>query len=220
MRLQKYVAHSQVASRRKAEELIKNAEIKVNDKVILEPYYIVKENDIVKYKDKVITIEEKVLYMMNKPINVISSTKDERGRKTVLDFYSGKYNIYPVGRLDYKSSGLILLTNDGDLANKLMHPRYNKDKEYIVTINRGLKHKEIEDLKKGVVIDGYKTRPIKIEKIKYNTYNIILYEGRNRQIRKMLELFNIRVISLKRIRIGSFHLGDLKEGELRKIENI
>ncbi len=217
MRLQKYLARCGVASRRKSEELILNSKVKVNDKVITELGFKVKENDIVKYNDKILKFEEKIIYKLYKPIKVLSSVSDNRGRKCITDFYDGKLRLYPVGRLDYMSEGLIFLTNDGELANKLTHPKYNKSKEYIVYTNKYIDNNVIEKLISGVIIDGYKTRSIRIEKKGDKKYLFILYEGRNRQIRKMLEKFGINVKKLIRISQSGVNIKNLKIGEIQKL---
>ena len=152
MRLQKYLAHCGVASRRKSEELIRNSQVTVNGNIIIDPAYDVKEEDQVKYMGKLIKFENTKVFKFYKPIKVISSVSDDRDRKTVLDFYKGNLRLYPVGRLDYMSEGLMLLTNDGELAQKLTHPSYEKNKIYEVKVDRKLTKNEIFKLKSGIII--------------------------------------------------------------------
>ncbi len=217
MRLQKFLSSCGVASRRKSEELIREGKIKVNGKVIKELGFKVCDTDKVEYEGKVLTQEAKVIYKMYKPVKVLSSVSDDRGRLCVTDFYKGSYKIYPIGRLDYMSEGLILLTNDGELANRLMHPRYGHEKKYIVSVSRNLKKEEINTLVHGVVIDGYKTRKITIEKKSDKKYIFTLREGRNRQIRKMLDIYNIKVSRLIRISDCGIEVGKLKAGEIKEL---
>lgn len=217
MRLQKYLAQAGVASRRKAEEYIKEGLVRVGDEVITDMGYKVEEGDEVYFKDQLVTPEEEhVYYAFYKPREVLSTVSDDRGRKTVLDFYDGPYRIYPIGRLDYYSEGLLLLTNDGDMALKLSHPRYDKEKVYLVWTTRKLTKEEKEKLQSGMEIDGYQTRPIKIRERK-NCYEFTLNEGRNRQIRKMLQEVDVRVKKLLRVRIGKIELKNMKPGQLKEL---
>ena len=219
MRLQKYLAQAGVASRRKAEEYIKEGLVRVGDEVITDMGYKVEEGDEVYFKDQLVTPEEEhVYYAFYKPREVLSTVSDDRGRKTVLDFYDGSYRIYPIGRLDYYSEGLLLLTNDGDMALKLSHPRYDKEKVYLVWTTRKLTKEEKEKLQSGMEIDGYQTRPIKIRERK-NCYEFTLNEGRNRQIRRMFEAIDHPVLALQRIRVGELKLGRLPMGKTRKLNN-
>ncbi len=217
MRLQKFLSSCGVASRRKSEALILAGKVRVNGTVIRELGVSVCEGDIVEYDGKILKQETKVIYKMYKPVRVLSSVSDDRGRKCVTDFYHGRYKIYPIGRLDYMSEGLILLTNDGELANRLMHPRYGNEKRYLVHVSRNLRKEEIHTLTNGVVLDGYKTRKIKIEKVLDKQYLFTLKEGRNRQIRKMLSIYDIKVLRLIRTSDGGIELGDLNVGEIREL---
>lgn len=223
-RLQKYMARCGIASRRKCEELILNGFVKVNDKIIDELGFKVDNKDKVKYKDKLIYPEEnKVYIMLNKPVGYITSVKDEKGRKTILDLVKVKERIYPIGRLDYDTSGLILLTNDGDIYNKIIHPRSEVDKLYEAFIKGIPNQDEINKFSSGIVIDGYKTSNAKIEiiDIKENNciVNIIIHEGKNRQVRKMCKAIGHPVVSLKRKQIGKLNLNGLKIGEWRNLTN-
>ena len=228
-RLQKYMARSGVASRRKCEELIINGDVKVNNKVVTElGVKINPDKDIITYKDKPIKPEEnKVYIMLNKPEKYITSVKDEKGRKTILDLVKVNERIYPIGRLDYDSSGLILLTNDGEVYNKIIHPRVKIGKKYIVLCKGEFTNDELKRFENGIDIGGYVTAKSKITVIdkeknkKDNTINtlveIIIHEGKNRQIRRMCEALGHEVIMLNRVAIGEIKLGYLKKGEWRNL---
>jgi 23S rRNA pseudouridine2605 synthase len=221
MRLNKYISHSGYTSRRKADDLIFQGKVKVNNKVEKNPGYRVDvDKDLVTVEGKELKQDNKLIYiMLNKPTDVITSVDDQFDRKTVVDLVKIDERVYPVGRLDYDSSGLILLTNDGDLTYKLTHPKHEIFKKYFVKVNKFLSDKEIYTLKKGVVIDGYMTNNSKIEVISKNRGHTNMYvsidEGRNRQIRKMFKTQGADVLTLKRISIGNLALGNLKEGNWR-----
>ncbi|MDW7667600.1 MAG: pseudouridine synthase [Bacillota bacterium] len=221
MRLNKYISHSGYTSRRKADELIFQGKVKINNNVEKNPGYRVDVgNDKVTVSGKEIKLEEKTVYvMLNKPVEVITSADDQFDRKTVVDMIDVKERIYPVGRLDYDSKGLIILTNDGDLTYKLTHPKHEVYKKYLVKVNKVLNNKEIQTLSNGVEIDGYKTNKSIIEVISKSKGNTNMYisidEGKNRQIRKMFEIFGADVLILKRVAIGKLVLGNLKEGNWR-----
>lgn len=220
MRLQKFLALAGVASRRKAEELIANGEIKINGRVHKEMGYLVKPNDRVTYQGKVvepIRRYEHEYWAFFKPGGIVSTVSDPEGRKTIMAFYKGDKRVYPVGRLDYDSEGLMILTTDGDYAYKMTHPKFEIKKVYWADLNRELKESEMTELRRGVVIDDYKTRPIGLTHLEETTYQIELKEGRNRQIRKMLALFDVEVIKLRRIRFGKVQLGNLKPGQMRPL---
>lgn len=220
-RLQKYMARCGVASRRTCEEFITNGEVKVNDQVVTELGFKVDDcTDKVIYKGEILKPEEEKIYiMLNKPAGYITSVKDEKGRKTVLDLVKTKERIYPIGRLDYDTSGLILLTNDGDVYNKLIHPREEIDKLYEAII-KGIPNKmEIDKFCNGVDIGGYITSEAKItildKKTGKSKVHIIIHEGKNRQVRKMCDAIGHPVMNLKRKSIGKLGLGDLQEGKWR-----
>jgi 23S rRNA pseudouridine2605 synthase len=221
MRLNKYISHSGYTSRRKADDLIFQGKVKVNNKIEKNPGYQVDvDKDVVIVEGKELKQDNKIIYiMLNKPTDVITSVDDQFDRKTVVDLVKIDERVYPVGRLDYDSSGLILLTNDGDLTYKLTHPKHEIYKKYFVKVNKFLSDKEIYTLKKGVVIDGYMTNNSKIEVISKNRGHTNMYvsidEGRNRQIRKMFKTQGADVLTLKRISIGNLTLGNLKEGNWR-----
>lgn len=220
MRINKFLASAGIASRRKVEEYIASGRIKVNGKVILELATDIKPSDNVLFDDKIVeTGENFEYYMLNKPKGYISTASDDRGRKTVVSLIKTNSRIYPVGRLDYDSEGLLLLTNDGELTNKITHPKNNISKTYIVKINSKLNDDEKQKLENGVVIDGYKLHPCKIKVLKQDIefceLEIVIYEGRNREIRKMFQSIGKKVIFLKRTKIENLSLGNLKRGEYR-----
>ena len=224
-RLQKVIANSGVASRRKAEELILAKRVKVNGVIVTELGTKVSDNDIIKVDDEEISREEKVYYLLNKPRGVITSTKDEHGRNTVVSLIDESKRIYPVGRLDYDTTGALILTNDGDFANMMMHPSNNIDKVYVAKIEGILLPSEIMSLKNGVMVDGVKTAKarVKVKKIDKNTntsiIEITIHEGRNHQVKKMFEAVSKKVIKLKREKIAFLDLKGLNSGEYRKLSH-
>lgn len=222
-RLQKYMASCGVASRRKCEEIILAGMVKVNGKRVTELGTKVDSNkDEVEYNGKIIKPEEcKKYIMVNKPEGYITSVKDEKDRKTVIDLVDVPERIYPIGRLDYDSSGLIILTNDGDIYNKIIHPRVQIDKKYIAVVSGEFKKCELERFKNGIDIGGYITAPANIKVIKFEenktTAEIIIHEGKNRQIRRMCSALNHEVLALRRVSIGDIKLGQLKKGQWRDL---
>ena len=225
VRLQKYIAMCGTASRRAAEELIEDGKVKVNGQKITELGTKVEIGaDLVTVSGKVQKFEQKKYYIaLNKPSGYVTTVSDDLERPTVLDLLSKDINarLYPVGRLDFETEGLLLLTNDGDFANKVSHPKYNKDKTYIVTIKGGIPVSAINKLRRGVVIDGYKTSPAQLEMIDAiagrTTFKITIHEGRNRQVRKMFESVGGKVVYLQRIKIGNVELGNLPLGRWRHL---
>lgn len=219
MRLQKFLASAGITSRRQAEKLIEAGQIKVNGKITTELGTKVDEKlDTVEFKGKILKVKSLRIYIaLNKPTGYICSTDRTQG-KSILDLVKLKQRLYPVGRLDKDSSGLILLTNDGEFANQITHPRYQSSKEYFVVLDQDLRPEDIKKLEGGMIISGKKLQPIKVIMSKNKSARIILHEGINRQIRRMLGRLGYNVVKLKRIRIGKLELGDLKEGEWREIE--
>ena len=219
-RLQKYMARCGAASRRKSEELISAGRVTVNGQTVSDMGYKVNEGDEVKLDGKPLLPESRKVYIaLNKPVGYVSTVKDERGRKTLLDLVDVPERIYPIGRLDYDTSGLILLTNDGEIYNKVIHPREEKNKVYIAMVQGILTGKEIEAFENGLEIEGYVTAPAEIKTRRILGRNaeveITIHEGRNRQIRKMCEKIGHPVITLKRISIGSIEIGGLEAGKWR-----
>ena len=220
MRLQKYMAACGIASRRACEQLILQGRVSVNGETITHLGTQVEEKDIVVFDGQQIQPAEKRVYiMLYKPDKVISTANDPEGRKTVLDLIETKQRLYPVGRLDYHTEGLILLVNDGDAAYHLTHPKFEIEKEYLAVIAGGIEREEILELQSGVIIDGIKTAPCKIKRCDATDHttslSVILHEGRNRQVRKMFEAVGKNVLHLTRIRHGELVLSGLKPGQWR-----
>lgn len=231
-RLQKYLAEAGVASRRKCEEYILQGKVEVNGKIITELGTKVTSNDIVKYDGRIIEPEEEKVYiLLNKPIGYVTTAHEQFGRDKVLDLIKINKRIVPVGRLDMYTSGALILTNDGELVNKLTHPKNEIEKTYNVTLKGKVLEQDIEQLKNGVKIDNdYITKPakvkiLKIDEEKYiSRIQIIIHEGKNRQVRKMCEAINKKVLALHRSKIGKIDVKDLKLGQwkylsLKEIEN-
>ena len=220
-RLQKVIANSGVTSRRKAEELISQGRVKVDGEVVREMGVKVGKNNVIEVDNIKISTEEKVYFLLNKPRGVVTTAKDELGRKTVVDLIECDKRIYPVGRLDYDTTGLIILTNDGDFANNIIHPKNKIDKTYVAKINGILSIVDVMKLKKGVVIDGVKTAPAKVKlkkadkKSNTSFVEITIHEGRNHQIKKMIESVGFEVLKLKRERIAFLTLDGLSSGDYR-----
>lgn len=223
-RLQKVIAHAGVASRRDAEKMIVDGRVAVNGEIVTELGTKVSTNDHVEVDKVPIYKEEPVYYLFYKPTGVITAVSDDRGRKVVTDYFPEvEQRIYPIGRLDYNTSGLLLLTNDGEFANSLMHPRYELNKTYIAMVNGIPSKSDMNKLANGIVIDGKKTaranaRIKEIDKDKQKAIvELTIHEGRNRQVRKMLEAINCPVDKLKRERYGFLDLGNLQPGESRPL---
>ena len=222
-RLQKKIANSGYCSRRKAEELIKEGKVKVNDKVVTELGTKVEDKDQIKINDILLEEEQKVYFLLNKPRGVVSTTSDDKGRKTVTSLIDTDIRIFPIGRLDYDTTGLILLTNDGELSNLLMHPKNNIEKTYIAKINGKLLPNELMSLKNGVVIEGIKTKKSKVKVRSYDKktdtsiISITITEGRNHQIKKMFEKVNHKVLKLKREKYAFLTLDGLASKDYRTL---
>ena len=223
MRINKFLSSFGIASRRAIDKYIEEGRIKVNGVIASTGIDVTEEDEIYIDNKKIETnrIEEKVYFMLNKPLEVLSASSDDRGRKTVVDLIKTDKRIFPIGRLDYMTSGLILLTNDGELFNRLVHPKSEIYKKYYMKVFGEVKKEEIEELKKGVLLEDGKTLPAKISGIKYDKNKTSMYisirEGRNRQIRRMIEKFGYKVLMLRREKIGELSLGDLKEGNYREL---
>lgn len=222
-RLQKYLSTCGVASRRKSEELILAGKVKVNGKVITELGTKIKQNDIVSVNDAIVNKEKKEYYLLYKPEKTICSVKDEKNRVTVVDLIPTDEKIYPVGRLDYDTSGILLLTNDGELTNKLTHPKGNIEKTYYVKCDGILTNKDIDTLEKGILLDGVLTKKAKAKIKKVDKKNnksyaeLTITEGRNHQVKNMFNFIGHKVIKLKRTQYAFLTLDKLSIGEYRKL---
>lgn len=222
MRLNKFLAHSGVASRRKADELIQMATTEVNGKICQDPAYDVKDSDVVKYDGQQISpILEKVVIMLHKPKKVITTVKDTHGRKTVLDLVPSKYRLTPIGRLDQDTTGLLLLTNDGNLHQKLSHPRNQIPKDYEAVIEGKMTSFQKQKLVKGIYIGDkeYGKAEIISQETKKSRSTIILRlrQGKKREIRRIMYRFKLKLLTLKRIRFAGLSLGDLPENQYRTL---
>ena len=222
-RLQKYLANSGVASRRKCEELILQGKVEVNGKVVTKlGTKINQEKDIVKFDGKEVKQVKKMVYiLLNKPIGYVTTADDQFGRDTVLDLVKVKERIVPVGRLDMYTSGALILTNDGDFVYKVTHPKHEIEKTYTVTVKGIVQNSEVEQLRKGVKIDDYITKPAKVKILKtdiekdISRLEITIHEGKNRQVRKMCEAVNRKVLALHRSKIGGIGVKDIELGKWR-----
>ncbi|MBZ4643440.1 MAG: RNA-binding domain protein [Deferribacteraceae bacterium] len=218
MRLNKFIASTGYCSRRKADELIFMGKVTVNKEPILFPGYEIGEDDKVEVEGNEVSIISYKYYIFYKPVNVLTSYDDARGRKCLKDFeFFKNNNLAYSGRLDYKSEGLIIFTNNGEFVYKLQTPKYKIEKEYFVEVTRNLTQKEKKILENGLKTDKFVYNSCKIFRLTDNRYKIILYEGKNRQIRNMFGYFGIKVIRLLRTRIGNISLGDLKPGGIKEI---
>ncbi len=225
VRLQKYIAMCGTASRRKAEEMIADGRVKVNGQKVTEQGIKVEIGaDKVTVDGRDITIVSKKYYiMLNKPVGYVSTVSDEAGRPTVVDLIREeiKTRIFPVGRLDYDTEGLLLLTNDGDFSYRVTHPKFEMNKTYIALVGSGLTVAGLNKLRRGVVIDGFKTSPAEVEIIESeagaNLVKITIHEGKNRQVRKMFEAVGVKVKELRRVSIGKVELGNLPYGRWRHL---
>jgi 23S rRNA pseudouridine2605 synthase len=221
----KLLTSSGIGSRRRIASIIKRGGVAVNGAIIQsfnEPVDAAKDVITIDGKHISATAEPIVYLMLNKPKGVISSTSDKRGAKTVIDMLPEKYrqiHLYPVGRLDKDSTGLIILTNDGDLTLWLTHPRFEQEKEYLVRIGQNLNQEDEIKLENGIHLDNGKTSPAKVKVSKYPpfSYSVIIHEGKKRQVRRMFAALGYSVLDLKRIRLSSLRLGALPEGEIREL---
>ena len=223
-RLQKVIARSGYTSRRKAEDLITAGKVKVNNKVVTELGTKVTNKDIIHVEGKLIESVELVYYLLYKPEGYVSTTSDEFGRKTVLDLVPSEKRVYPVGRLDYDTSGVLLLTNDGDFTNLMTSPKNHVEKEYRVKLAGLLRKEESTTICRGIKLENYKTKKARIKDVSYNKNNetsqatIIITEGKYHQVKKMFEFTGHKVLKLKRVRFGFVTLDNMRIGEHRLLK--
>ena len=222
-RLQKVIAESGYASRRKAEELIKMGKVYVNGVKVTEMGFKVSGNDLIDINGKPLKKEDKEYYLLNKPRGVVTTTSDDKNRKTVTDLIETSKRIYPIGRLDYDTTGVWLLTNDGELTNILNHPSSEVSKVYVAKIDGIVEPYRVKKLEQGVMVDGVKTSRARIRIKKLDKKNdasyieITIHEGKNHQVKKMFEAIGYRVVKLKRERYAFLDVNSLKSGEYRKL---
>ena len=223
MRLQKYLAQCGVASRRHAEEMILDGLVSVNGQVITQMGVQVEEGDEVRVKGEIVLPEAVKKYVLyHKPIGEVTTVSDPEGRPTVMQHFTDyPVRLYPVGRLDFDSEGLLLLTNDGDLADKMMHPSNEVDRTYLARVTGNVTLESIRELRMGVMLDDHKTSPARARIIKEETFATVvlvtIHEGRNRQVRRMFEAVGHRVLMLRRVKFGPLELGNLKRGQWREL---
>lgn len=217
MRLAKYLAHCGVASRRAAEKLIAQGRVTVGGERVTDPARDVDERSSVAIDGQPVQPEPREVWMLNKPLGVVSTARDPGGNPTVVELVPSKRRLYPVGRLDVDSTGLILLTNDGELANRLTHPRYGVGRTYRATLRRPPSDSQLARLGKGVTLDDGPTRPARVRKAGRRSIEIMLREGRNRQVRRMVEAVGNEIVALRRVAFGSLSLDRLAEGSARRL---
>lgn len=218
MRLAKYLAHSGVASRRRAEELIAAGRVRVGGELVRDPARDVDYESGVEVDGRPVSPEPREVWMLNKPVGVTSTAREPGRRRAVTDLIASDRRLYPVGRLDADATGLILVTNDGELANRLMHPRYEVPRIYRARLRRPPTEVELTRLREGVELDDGITAPAGVRRISPRVIELTMHEGRNRQIRRMAEAIGNRVVDLQRIAFGPLRLGELEEGEARRLK--
>ena len=217
VRLAKFLAHGGVASRRKAEEIIGKGVVTVGGEVVTDPARNVEVGDDVRVNGSPVSAEVREVWIVHKPAGVVSTAREPGSRPAVVELVETEARLYPVGRLDADSTGLLLLTNDGELANHLTHPRYEVPKTYRARLRSPLADRALERLRQGVELDDGLTAPTQVRRLAEREIEIVLREGRNRQVRRMVETVGNEVVGLRRIAFGPLGLGDLKKGEARRL---
>jgi 23S rRNA pseudouridine2605 synthase len=218
VRLAKYLAHAGVASRRTADQMIAAGKVRVGGEVVRDPARDVDESSEVAIDGKRISPEPREVWAVNKPKGVVSTAREPGRRRAVTQLVDSPRRLYPVGRLDADSTGLILLTNDGELANRLTHPRYGVRKTYLVELARPPSEADLDRLRSGVRLEDGPTAPAEVERLGERELEVTIREGRKRQVRRMAEAIGNEAEALTRIRIGSLELGDLRRGEARRLD--
>ena len=220
MRINKYLAKCGIGSRRKCDEYISSGKIKVDGKKVTDFSFDVKDDSYVQFNNKLVNKLENVIYMLNKPRGYICTKNDNLGRKTIYDLLPDKLDLFSVGRLDYDTTGILLVTNDGDLCYKLTHPKFNVDKKYYVFTDKKLSNSDILSIKKGIKIDNeiLKANVKFLENINNGYFwDVVLTEGKNREIKRIFNFFDIKVLNLHRYEFSGLRLNELKEGKFKKI---
>jgi 23S rRNA pseudouridine2605 synthase len=219
MRLAKFLAHGGVASRRRAEEIVAAGRVTVRGEVVTDPARDVAAEDDVRVDGRPVAAEEREVWAVNKPAGVVSTAREPGARPAVVELVGSAARLYPVGRLDADSTGLLLLTNDGELANRLTHPRYEVPKAYRARLRRPPSERELSRLAEGVELEDGPTGPAEVRRLDEREIEIVLREGRNRQVRRMAEAVGNEVQALRRVRFGPIELGALAEGESRRLSD-
>jgi len=217
VRLAKFLAHGGVASRRRAEEIIAKGMVTVGGEVVRDPARDVAEGDDVRVNGSLVGAEEREVWAVNKPAGVVSTAREPGERPAVVSLVQTSARLYPVGRLDADSTGLLLLTNDGELANRLTHPRYEVPKSYRVRLRAPLRGRDLQRLRDGLQLEDGPTAPAKVRRLDEREIEITIREGRNRQVRRMVEAVGNQVVALRRVRFGALELGELGEGDARRL---
>lgn len=222
MRINQYIASAGVTSRRKADEYIADGRVKVNGTVLTSPGYHVEDGDIVEVDGvRIVPADRKVYYLLNKPAGYVTSTADKEGRPLVTELVPDEVRVFPVGRLDLNTTGLLILTNDGDLSNRLMHPSHELSKRYLVRAQGIVTRAEAAMLEKGVDIGGFVTSPAEVHLLKHDRNStvaeIVIHEGKNRQVRRMFKAVGHPVLELCRTGIGNLEIGRLAVGQCRRL---
>jgi 23S rRNA pseudouridine2605 synthase len=219
VRLAKFLAHGGVASRRRAEEIVAKGLVTVGGEVVTDPARDVDAGDDVRVNGAPVAAEAREVWAVNKPVGVVSTAREPGSRMPVVDLVKTNARLYPVGRLDADSSGLLLLTNDGELANRLTHPRYEVPKTYVARLARPIGERELERLRGGVELEDGPTAPTQAKRLGDREIELVLREGRNRQVRRMLEAVGNEVVALRRVRFGPLGFGGLEEGASRLLSD-
>jgi 23S rRNA pseudouridine2605 synthase len=217
VRLVKYLAHCGVASRRRAEELIASGRVSVAGRTVTDPARDVDESSGVEADGRPVRPEPHEVWMVNKPAGVVSTAREPGRRQAVVELAESERRLYPVGRLDSDSTGLILLTNDGELANRLTHPRYGVRRTYRVRLRRAASESQLRRLRRGVQLEDGRTAPARVRRLSPRLLEVTIREGRNRQVRRMVEAVGNEAVELARTRFGSIALGELPEGKARRL---
>jgi 23S rRNA pseudouridine2605 synthase len=217
LRLAKFLAHGGIASRRRAEEIIAKGVVTVGGEVVTDPARDVEETDDVRVSGEPISSEAREVWIVNKPAGVVSTAREPGSRPAVVELVQTNARLYPVGRLDADSTGLLLLTNDGELANLLTHPRYEVPKTYRARLRAPLAERDLERLRRGIELEDGPTAPARVRRLGGREIEIVLREGRNRQVRRMLEAVGNEVVGLRRVAFGPLGLGNLPEGGARRL---
>jgi 23S rRNA pseudouridine2605 synthase len=217
VRLAKYLAHGGVASRRRSEELIAGGRVSVGGRVVTDPARDVGDADLVEVDGRAVEPEPREVWMLNKPAGVVSTASEPGRRAAVVELVDSRRRLYPVGRLDADSTGLIVLTNDGELANRLTHPRYEVPRTYRATLRRQPTDAQLRRLRSGIQLEDGPTAPARARRIAPRKIELTIHEGRNRQVRRMVEAVGNEVAALQRVRFGGLTLRGLPEGEARRL---